>query len=147
MKAKTKLKTKHDFKWWRNVIGKAAVYFVLICVGFVYLEPIFEMIAKTFMSADDIVDPSVNWVPKSLSLSNLEVAGTVLKIGPTLRNTILWAGGLALAQTLVSALTGYALSRYEFKFKAFWFVMIVLAFRNCRKITAATYSGKNRRIQ
>lgn len=125
---KTKLKVKHDFKWWKNTIGKAAVYFVLICVGFVYLEPIFEMIAKTLMSADDIVDPSVNWIPKGLSLNNLAVAGTVLKVGPTLRNTILWSGGLALAQTLVSALTAYALSRYDFKFKAFWFVMIVLAF-------------------
>jgi hypothetical protein len=43
-------KTKHDFKWWRNMIIKIAIYFVLICVGFVYLEPIFEIIAKTFMS-------------------------------------------------------------------------------------------------
>ncbi len=123
-----KVKKKHDFKWWRNLIAKAAVYFVLICVGFVYLEPIFEMIAKTFMSEADIIDPSVTWVPKGLSLNNLKVAGTVLKVGPTLRNTILWSGGMALAQTLVSAMTGYALSRYEFKFKRFWFVMIVLAF-------------------
>lgn len=123
-----KVKKKHDFKWWRNLIAKAVIYFVLICVGFVYLEPIFGIIAKTFMSPDDIIDPSVNWVPRSFSLNNLKVAGTVLNVGPTLRNTILWSGGLALAQTLVSALTGYALSRYEFRFKAFWFVMIVLAF-------------------
>ncbi|MCM1027053.1 MAG: carbohydrate ABC transporter permease [Roseburia sp.] len=123
-----KVKTKHDLKWWRNLIVKAVIYFVLICVGFVYLEPIFEIIAKTFMSSADIIDPSVTWIPKSFSLNNLKVAGTVLKVGPTLRNTILWSGGLAVAQTLVSALTGYALSRYEFKFKMFWFVMIVLAF-------------------
>ena len=126
-KAKT-VKKRHDFKWWRNLIIKIAIYFVLICVGFIYLEPIFEIIAKTFMSPDDIVDPSVTWVPKTFSLNNLSVASQVMKLGSTLRNTILWAGGLALAQTLVSALTGYALSRYEFKFKNFWFVMIILAF-------------------
>ncbi len=119
---------KHDLKWWRSKIARCAVYFVLICVGFVYLEPIFEIIAKTFMSTEDIIDPSVNWVPKSLSLNNLKVASTVMKAGPTLRNTILWSGGMALAQTLVSAMTGYAFSRYDFKFKGFWFVMIVLAF-------------------
>lgn len=123
-----KAKKKHDVKWWRNLIAKTAIYFVLICVGFVYLEPIFEIIVKTFMSAEDIIDPSVTWIPRSFSLNNLKVAGTVLNVGPTLRNTILWSGGMALAQTLVSALTGYALSRYEFKFKTFWFVMIVLAF-------------------
>lgn len=123
-----KVKSKHDFRWWRNLIIKLAIYFVLICVGFVYLEPIFEIIAKTFMSAEDIIDPSVNWLPKNLSLNNLKVASNVLNVGPTLRNTILWSGGMALAQTLVSALTGFALSRYDFKFKGFWFVMIVLAF-------------------
>ena len=127
-KAKIKIKQKHNLKWWRNTAAKGAIYFVLICVGFVYLEPIFEMITKTFMSSADIIDPSVTWIPKNLSLNNLQVAGTVLKVGPTLRNTILWSAGMALAQTLVSALTGYALSRYEFKFKKFWFVMIVLAF-------------------
>lgn len=127
-KNKNKIKVKHDFKWWRNLIAKIVIYFVLICVGFVYLEPIFEIIAKTFMSAEDIIDPSVNWLPRSLSLNNLKVASGVLKVGPTLRNTILWSGGMAVAQTLVSALTGFALSRYDFKFKKFWFVMIVLAF-------------------
>lgn len=110
------------------MIAKAAIYFVLICVGFVYLEPIFEIIAKTFMSTEDIIDPSVTWVPKNFSLNNLKVASQVMKVGTTLRNTILWSAGLALAQTLVSALTGYALSRYEFKFKNFWLVMIILAF-------------------
>lgn len=123
-----KVKKKHDFKWWRNLIAKIAIYFVLICVGFVYLEPIFEIIAKSIMSADDIIDPSVSWIPKNLSLNNLKVASQVLKLGSTLRNTVLWSGGLALAQTLVSAMTGYALSRYEFKFRNLWFVMIVLAF-------------------
>lgn len=127
-KNKNRIKVKHDFKWWRNLIAKIVIYFVLICVGFVYLEPIFEIIAKTFMSADDIIDPSVNWLPRSLSLNNLKVASNVLKVGPTLRNTILWSGAMAVAQTIVSALTGFALSRYDFKFKKFWFVMIVLAF-------------------
>lgn len=129
MKGKMRtVKKKHDFKWWRNRIAKAVIYFVLICVGFVYLEPIFEIIAKTFMSTEDIIDPSVTWVPKNFSLNNLKVASQVMKVGTTLRNTILWSAGLALAQTLVSALTGYALSRYEFKFKNFWLVMIILAF-------------------
>ncbi len=127
-KNKNKVKVRHDFKWWRNRIARFAIYFVLICVGFVYLEPIFEIVAKTFMSAEDIIDPSVNWLPRSLSLNNLKVASNVLKVGPTLRNTILWSAGMAVAQTLVSALTGFALSRYDFKFKKFWFVMIVLAF-------------------
>lgn len=121
-------KNSHKVKKWRNIIGKIVIYFVLICIGFVYLEPIFEIIAKTFMSVDDIVDPSVTWIPKSLSLNNLKVADSVLNLSKTMTNSIWFSGVLALAQTVISALTGYALSRYQFKLKKLWFVMIILAF-------------------
>lgn len=110
------------------VIAKAVIYFVLITIGFVYLEPILEMIAKSLMSSEDIIDPSVTWVPSHISLENLKVAAQVMKIGETLRNSILWSGSLAVAQTLVSAITAYGLSRYEFKGKRVWFVMIILTF-------------------
>ncbi len=129
MKAKTKkMRGPRTVKRYVSLVVKAMIYFVLICIGFVYLEPIFEIIAKTFMSADDIIDPSVTWIPQNLSLNNLKVATNVLKIGPTLRNSILFSGGLALAQTFVSALTAFALSRYSFRGKNIWFVMMVLSF-------------------
>ena len=51
-------------RWYGHKLVQFCIYFVLICIGFVYLEPIFEIIAKTFMSADDIVDPSTTWIPK-----------------------------------------------------------------------------------
>ena len=49
VKNQNKVKVKHDFKWWRNRVARIAIYFVLICVGFVYLEPIFEIIDKTLL--------------------------------------------------------------------------------------------------
>jgi multiple sugar transport system permease protein len=39
-----------------------------------------------------------------------------------------YAGLLGLAQTFISALTGYAFARYEFKFKNFWFMMVLMSF-------------------
>ena len=112
----------------RAVPGKIIIYFVLICIGFVYLEPILEMIAKAMMSSADIIDPSVTWIPKSLSFDNLRVAAQVLKLEETLKNSILFSGALAAAQTVVSAMTAYALSRFDFKGKRIWFVMIILTF-------------------
>ena len=107
---------------------KICIYFVLICISFVYMQPILKMISMTFMSTKDIIDPSVEWLPKNLSLNNLIVAGTVLDLKSTLINSIWFSALLAVAQTLVSALTGFALSRYDFKFKKVWLVMIILAF-------------------
>ena len=109
-------------------IQKLLIYFVLICISFVFLKPIFGIISKTFMSSADVIDPALEWLPKKFSIGNLKVAAGVLKINKTLWNSIMFSGLLAICQTVVSALTGYALSRFNFRFKHFWFVMILLAF-------------------
>ena len=109
-------------------IQKLLIYFVLICISFVFLKPIFGIISKTFMSSADVIDPAVEWLPKKFSVGNLKVAAGVLKINKTLLNSIMFSGLLSICQTVVSALTGYALSRFNFRFKHFWFVMILLAF-------------------
>lgn len=104
------------------------IYFILICISFVFLQPIIKIISRTFMSAADVIDPAVEWLPKKFSINNLIVAADVLKLPTTLRNSIIFSGVLAISQTVVSALTGFALSRFNFKLKNFWFVMILLAF-------------------
>lgn len=81
-----------------------------------------------FMSYKDVIDPSVEWLPKSPSVNNLVVAGTVLDLKKTLVNSIWFSALLAVAQTMVSGLTGFALSRFSFRFKSIWFIMIILAF-------------------
>ena len=109
-------------------LGKLLIYFILVCISFVFLKPIFGIISKTFMSPADVIDPAVEWLPKTFSFNNLKVAAGVLKLGKTLTNSIWFSGLMAICQTVVSALTGYALSRFKFKFKNFWFMMILLAF-------------------
>lgn len=109
-------------------IGKIVIYFLLICIGYIYLEPIFEMISKSIMSTSDIIDPSVEWIALHPTLSNFSVASRVLKMPGSLINSILFSAGLAVLQTIVAAMTGYALSRFKFRGKQLWFTMILLAF-------------------
>ncbi len=111
-----------------RLVGKTFIYGVLSIVSFMFLTPIIGMLSKSFMSTQDVVDPAVQWLPRALSLDNLAVAAKVMKIPATLYNSIGFSGLLAISQTIVSALTGYALSRFEFKYKRFWFMMILLAF-------------------
>ncbi len=111
-----------------GLLSKTAIYALLVVVSFLFLEPIFSIVSKTFMSAQDVVDPAVQWLPRGLSLTNLQVAAKVLRLPQTLYNSIGFSSLLAACQVLVSALTGYAFSRYEFRFKRFWFLMMLLAF-------------------
>lgn len=109
-------------------LSVVVIYAVLICISFVYLEPVFRVLSKTFMSAMDVIDPAVDWLPRSTSLENLKIAARVLNLETSLFNSFWFSSLLALCQTLVSALTGYSFSRFDFKFKRFWFMMILLAF-------------------
>ena len=113
---------------WGRIAGKSVIYAVLVVISFVYLEPVFRIISKTFMSAPDIIDPAVQWLPRAFSTDNLRVAARVLNLGTSLVNSLWFSALLAACQTLVSALTGYALSRFEFRFKRFWFMMILMVF-------------------
>lgn len=119
-----KKRAMHIFK----KLATLLIYVILICISFVFLQPIIKIISRTFMSTADVIDPAVEWLPKSFSINNLKVAVDVLKLPKTLMNSICFSGVLALCQTVVSALTGFALSRFHFRLKNFWFVMILLAF-------------------
>ena len=109
-------------------IGKAVTYFLLTCIGYIYLAPIFQMISKALMSPADVINPSIEWLARNPTLNNFKVAAGVLKIPGSLINSIGFSALLALLQTLVAAMTGYGLSRFRFRGRNFWFVMILLAF-------------------
>lgn len=111
-----------------NIISKFAIYFVLICIGFIFLEPIFEMISKSIMTTKDLIDPSITWIAKHATLDNFKNAIGTLDIPTSILNSIWYSALLAIAQTFVSATTGFALSRYTFRGKNFWFVMLIMAF-------------------
>ena len=98
-----------------NIIAKAAIYFLLICIGFVFLQPIFEMISKAIMTSKDLIDPSVTWIAKHATLSNFKNAIKTLEMPGSLFNSIWFT-------------TGFALSRYSFKGRNFWYIMLILAF-------------------
>ena len=111
-----------------NIISKIAIYFLLICIGYVYLEPIFEMISKSVMTAADLIDPSITWIAKHATLENFESAIKTLNVPTSMINSLWFSALLAVGQTIVSATTGFALSRYTFKGRNVWYIMLILAF-------------------
>jgi multiple sugar transport system permease protein len=117
-------------RWLRGLrkLPSLAVYVLLILISYQFLYPLLRMLTLALMSAEDVVNPTVNWLPKSWTFQNIRVAAHVLDVGKTLLNTLLFCGALAVGQTLVSALTGFAQARYNFKLKRLWFVMILVSF-------------------
>jgi len=112
----------------KKFLIRLAIYIILGTVSYEFIFPIIRMVTMTFMSREDLIDPAVSWVPTNLSFTNLRVAMHVLNMPRSLWNSIWFSSMLALFQTVVSALTGYALARFDFKFKKFWYFMLIVTF-------------------
>jgi len=108
--------------------AKGSIYFLLICIAYIYMLPLLRMVSSMFMSESDLINPAVDWIPQNPSTLNIRVALNVLNVRETLVNSIWFSALLAGAQTLVSALTGYAFARFNFKFKKVFIVLLIATF-------------------
>lgn len=90
------------------------IYALLICIGFIYLNPILHMASKSFMTLDDLLDSSINWIPSSLNLSNYAQAAKSMDFWKSLGMSILIAGVPTICNLVSCALIGYGLARFEF---------------------------------
>lgn len=111
-----------------HFISRLVTYILLISISYVYLFPLLKIVSLSFMSQADIINQEVDWIPTTIDFNNIKVAYDVLGGWQTIFNSV-WVSLLfALAQTTVSALAGFAFARYEFKFKNFWFSMMLISF-------------------
>ncbi len=110
------------------IISQIVVYVFLITIAYVFLYPILRMLTISFMSTDDLVNPEVVWIPSQFTFNNYKVAWIVLNGKVSLLNSIKYSFLLAFFQTIVSALTGFAFARYEFKGKKFLYTVLLLSF-------------------
>lgn len=112
----------------KNVALNAVIYFLLICIGFVYLYPFLYMIVTALMTTEDLINPTIMWVPTKLDLSNFEMVWGVLDYPTSLMTSIIFSVICALLQTICCALMGYALARFNVPFKKLWVVLLILTF-------------------
>jgi multiple sugar transport system permease protein len=126
-----KLKKLFDLRKKNNILsilGKIVLYAVMIVLSYILLSPLIEVISKSFMSQEDLINPEVFYVAKNFTFENYGVAIDVLDLWKALFNSIWFSALLALIQTVVSALTAYAFARYNFKGKKLLFGLLIVSF-------------------
>ena len=104
------------------------IYALLICIGFIYLNPILQMLSKSFMNLDDLLDSSINWIPSKFILSNYAQAAKSMDFWASLGKSIILAGVPTLCNLISCAIIGYGLARFEFPFKKVVLAVIVFTF-------------------
>lgn len=104
------------------------IYALLICIGFIYLNPILQMLSKSFMNLDDLLDSSINWIPSKFILSNYAQAAKSMDFWASLGKSVILAGVPTLCNLISCAIIGYGLARFEFPFKKVVLAVIVFTF-------------------
>ena len=101
-------------------------YLLLILISFIILFPFISKISASFMSVSDMNDTSVIFVPRQPTLDNYK---TVIK-GINYVSTALRTFGLsllcAIPQTLICAVTGYALAKLKGKLGKIGMILVII---------------------
>lgn len=111
-----------------GLLFKIAIYVLLISIGFVYIYPILYMLSLSLQSYSDIINPTISWIPSVWYSDNFVKAFSVLKYWETLGTSLIITLLPACIQTIVTAIIGYGLAKFEFPGKKLVFVLIILTF-------------------
>ena len=111
-----------------GLVFTIVLYALLIAIGFVYLYPLLFMFVTSLKSADDLLNPMVQWVPTQFFLGNYDKALKVLDYPTKLGASILVAVAPSLIQTAVCSVVGYGLARYRFPGKTLIIALVLATF-------------------
>jgi len=99
---------------------------LLIGLSFVILYPIIFMLSNSFMPHAQLRDPSVVWIPRSLTLGNFRDIMYVMDYWGSLRNSFVYTVLPTFVQIGVCLLVGYGFARFRFPFKRLLFGLVIL---------------------
>ena len=93
---------------------------------FVIIYPLLYMITAAFRTRSDMNDPTIIWLTRHFTTSNIKDAIKTMDFWHTLGNTLFINIGCSLVQVLTCALTGYGFGRFKFKGKNILFGVVIL---------------------
>ena len=111
-----------------GLVFKVLLYGLLIGIGFVYLYPLLYMLSIALQDLEDLLSPSVFYIPSKLYLDNITTSFEVLRFGQTLLSSLSVTLLPAIMQTIVASIIGYGFARFEFPLKKTIFAIVILTY-------------------
>jgi len=115
---------------WNKRLRRPLVSFlraaVLIVLAYQLLYPLLYMLSMALRRPEEAMDPSVIWIPKSLTLSNFYDALRVMDFWDALANSLYIGIGCGLLDVLSCAFVAYGFARFRFPFAKTLFALVIL---------------------
>ncbi|MEF3352198.1 carbohydrate ABC transporter permease [Paenibacillus sp. GYB006] len=112
----------------KGLLYRLFIYFILITVTYIYLKPVFYMVSSMLKNEADLIDPAVNWVPRTVYFGILQDAWDILHFPKAFSLSLMVSLSVACLQTCSCAVAGYAFARLRIPFKKTLFFLLLLSF-------------------
>ncbi|MBQ5311412.1 MAG: carbohydrate ABC transporter permease [Oscillospiraceae bacterium] len=93
---------------------------------FVIIYPLLYMVTAAFRTRADMNDPTIIWLTKHHTMSNIKDVIKTMDFWHTLGNTLFLNIGCSIIQVITCALTGYGFGRFKFKGKNILFGVVIM---------------------
>lgn len=105
----------------------SVVRFCLVAgISFIIIFPLLTQISTAIKAIEDLYDPTVIWLPKTVTLDNFKMAMTEMRYFSALVNSLIISVGVSLTQLLSCTFIGYGFARFKFRGRNLLFALVVL---------------------
>ena len=101
-------------------------FLILFGLGFVVMYPILYMISAAIRPQAEMNDPSIVWIPKTFTFSNIQDVWTAIDYPSLVWQTFYVNIICCLLQVVTCSITGYGFARFKFKGKGILFMIVVM---------------------
>ena len=117
---------RHITKRAGRILWSAFRLFLFVGLGFVLMYPLLYMISVAFRPVVELSDPSVIWIPKTLTLENFYPVLKAMDFPRSFLVTLFLALVCPLFQMASCSLAGYGLARFRLPERGLLFVIVLL---------------------
>ena len=114
------------FSWWRYKVVRICTYILLIDLAFVFLYPFLYMIITSVKTNQDLLDSTVQWIPRQIHLKNYSLAYNALNLAKTAVTSLIYTVVCTLGHLISCSFIAYGFARYRFPGKKILFGILLL---------------------
>ena len=108
-------------------IGVSVCRFILLFgLCFLILQPLLNKISVSFMTEEDLYDPTVISIPVHFTTGNYTMAAEIMQYKTGFINSLIISFTVSIVQIAMCTLVGYGFARFNFPLKKFWFACVML---------------------
>lgn len=115
-------------------------YAFLICIGYIIILQLLFVVSYAFRPESQIDDPSVIWIPKSLTLDNFKIAIDAMDYFRALGTTLGVQVLSGIIEVFSCSLVAYGIARFNFKGKSIIFFLVIVMIMIPPQMTAVPMS-------